>query len=92
MFAELHAPALTYQYAPVPSAANRRIASSSSSATSKFAPSTLTKVFKRGPPDEDEELQAARGILERLEERWGAAAQMVGSSGKARRGVYAGFP
>lgn len=48
----------------------------------------LSKVVRRGPLDEDDELQAARGALEKLEERWGSAAAAVGNLGKARRGQY----
>ncbi len=49
-------------------------------------PSALTRVFKRGPPDEDEDLAAAKGEIEKLEERWGGLAVSVGKVGSARRG------
>jgi hypothetical protein len=38
--------------------------------------------------DEDDELQLARGAVEKLEERWGSAAAAVGNLGKARRGGF----
>lgn len=49
--------------------------------------STLAKVVRRGPLDEDDELQAARITLEKLEERWGGAATSVGGLGRARRAL-----
>lgn len=44
-------------------------------------------MFKRGPPDEDEDLAAAKGELEKLEGGWGGAAAAVGRVGAARRAI-----
>jgi hypothetical protein len=44
-------------------------------------------VVRRGPLDEDDDLQAAKGTLEKLEGGWGSAAASVGALGKARRGA-----
>jgi hypothetical protein len=57
-----------------------------SSAVPSVLSAALSKVVRRGPLDEDDELQSARGAVERLEERWGSAALAVGNLGKARRG------
>jgi hypothetical protein len=58
----------------------------SSSAVPHVLSAALSKVVRRGPLDEDDELQLARGAVEKLEERWGSAAAAVGNLGKARRG------
>jgi hypothetical protein len=58
------------------------------SAVPQVLTAALSKVVRRGPLDEDDELQSARGALEKLEERWGSAAAAVGNLGKARRGTY----
>lgn len=47
--------------------------------------SSLSKRFRKGPPDEDEDLQAAKGELEKLEERWGKAAIAVSGVERARK-------
>jgi hypothetical protein len=60
-----------------------------SSAVPSVLSAALSKVVRRGPLDEDDELQSARGAVERLEERWGSAALAVGNLGKARRGKVA---
>jgi len=60
-----------------------RSRSTPSSSTGAF--SSLSKVFRKGPPDEDEDLQAAKGELERLEERWAKAASAVNGVGKVRK-------
>jgi len=60
-----------------------RSRSTPSSSTGAF--SSISKVFRKGPPDEDEDLQAAKGELERLEERWAKAASAVNGVGKVRK-------
>ena len=57
----------------------------SSSAVPHVLSAALSKVVRRGPLDEDDELQLARGAVEKLEERWGSAAAAVGNLGKARK-------
>ncbi|OXG96290.1 vacuolar protein sorting-associated protein vps17 [Cryptococcus neoformans A2-102-5] len=47
--------------------------------------SALTKVVRRGPLDEDDELSSAKIALDKLEERYGHAATCVSHVGKARR-------
>ncbi|ODN73778.1 hypothetical protein L202_07306 [Cryptococcus amylolentus CBS 6039] len=47
--------------------------------------SALTKVVRRGPLDEDDELASAKIALEKLEERYAQAATCVNQLGKARR-------
>lgn len=77
--------ALISQYQPVPSPSARRPTSAASAVPQVFS-AALSKVVRRGPLDEDDELASAKGALERLEERWGGAAAAVGQLGKARRG------
>jgi len=74
------------QYSPIPPPTARRPMTSSSAVPHVFT-AALSKVVRRGPLDEDDELTSARGAVERLEERWGSAAVAVGNLGKARRGV-----
>lgn len=45
----------------------------------------MTKVVRRGPLDEDDELSSAKIALDKLEERYGHAATCVSHVGKARR-------
>jgi hypothetical protein len=77
--------ALITQYQPVPPPSARRPTSAASAVPQVFS-AALSKVVRRGPLDEDDELASAKGALERLEERWGGAAAAVGQLGKARRG------
>jgi hypothetical protein len=56
------------------------------SAVPQVFTAALSKVVRRGPLDEDDELQSARGAVEKLEERWGSAAAAVGNLGKGRKG------
>jgi len=56
------------------------------SAVPQVFTAALSKVVRRGPLDEDDELQSARGAVEKLEERWGSAAAAVGNLGKSRKG------
>ncbi|WVR03071.1 hypothetical protein IAU60_000060 [Kwoniella sp. DSM 27419] len=73
-----------FGYQPVPPPSARK--SSGASATGVFS-AALSKVVRRGPLDEDDELQSAKGALDKLEERWGGAAAAVGNLGKARRAL-----
>lgn len=74
------------QYNPAPPPTLKRPTSATSAATGVFS-AALSKVVKRGPLDEDEELAGAKGALEKLEGNWGGAAAAVGNLGKARRGM-----
>lgn len=72
------------QYSPVPPPTARRPAASST--VPNVLTAALSKVVRRSPLDEDDELQIAKGALEKLEGCWGGAAAAVGGLGKARRG------
>ncbi|WVQ94121.1 hypothetical protein IAU59_001199 [Kwoniella sp. CBS 9459] len=74
-----------FGYSPVPPPSARRN-TAASAATGVFS-AALSKVVRRGPLDEDDELQSAKGALDKLEERWGGAAGAVGNLGKARRAL-----
>ncbi|WVF66507.1 hypothetical protein IAT40_001247 [Kwoniella sp. CBS 6097] len=74
-----------FGYSPVPPPSARKN-SAASAATGVFS-AALSKVVRRGPLDEDDELQSAKGALDKLEERWGGAAGAVGNLGKARRAL-----
>ncbi|OCF34917.1 hypothetical protein I316_03464 [Kwoniella heveanensis BCC8398] len=74
-----------FGYSPVPPPSARRN-TAASTATGVFS-AALSKVVRRGPLDEDDELQSAKGALDKLEERWGGAAAAVGNLGKARRAL-----
>ena len=73
------------QYTPIPPPSARRPASASASASNVLS-AALSKVVRRGPADEDEELASAKGALEKLEGTWGNTAANVNALGKARRG------
>jgi hypothetical protein len=49
----------------------------------------LSKVVKRGPLEEDDELASAKAALEKLEVTWAGAAGGINAMGKARRGEFA---
>ncbi|WVW81253.1 hypothetical protein I302_103244 [Kwoniella bestiolae CBS 10118] len=72
-----------FGYTPVPPPSARK-SSAASAATGVFS-AALSKVVRRGPLDEDDELQSAKNALDKLEERWGAAATAINGIGKARR-------
>ncbi|WWC57566.1 uncharacterized protein I303_100098 [Kwoniella dejecticola CBS 10117] len=72
-----------FGYTPVPPPSARR-SSAASAATGVFS-AALSKVVRREPLDEDDELQSAKNALDKLEERWGTAATAVNGIGKARR-------
>ena len=73
------------QYQPIPPPSARR-PTSGSSAVPNVLTAALSKVVRRGPLDEDDELQSAKAALEKLEGCWGASATAVGALGKTRRG------
>ncbi|KAK8844778.1 hypothetical protein IAR55_006628 [Kwoniella newhampshirensis] len=75
-----------FGYSPVPPPSARRHASATSAVPGVFT-AALSKVVRRGPLDEDDELQSAKVAVEKLEERWGGAAAAVGNLGKARRAL-----
>ncbi|EIW72997.1 hypothetical protein TREMEDRAFT_12690, partial [Tremella mesenterica DSM 1558] len=75
-----------FGYQPAPPPTSRR-PMSSASAVPNVLSAALSKVVRRGPLDEDDELQSARVALEKLEERWGSAAAAVGNMGRARRSM-----
>ena len=79
---------LTTKYQPVPPPTVRK---AQTSAVPQVLTSAISKVIRRGPLDEDEELQGAKPALEKLEVGWAAAATSVGALGKARRGRFT-FP
>ncbi|WVQ64286.1 uncharacterized protein L199_002448 [Kwoniella botswanensis] len=76
-----------FGYTPVPPPSARK-SSAASAATGVFS-AALSKVVRRGPLDEDDELQSAKNALDKLEERWGAAATAINGIGKARRAFAA---
>ncbi|TYJ57427.1 hypothetical protein B9479_001743 [Cryptococcus floricola] len=67
-----------FSYNPITPQSARRVGSST-------VLSALTKVVRRGPFDEDDELASAKIALEKLEERYAQAATCVNQLGKARR-------
>ncbi|ODN89723.1 hypothetical protein L198_06417 [Cryptococcus wingfieldii CBS 7118] len=67
-----------FSYNPITPQSARRAGSST-------VLSALTKVVRRGPLDEDDELASAKIALEKLEERYAQAATCVNQLGKARR-------
>ncbi|WRT63179.1 uncharacterized protein IL334_000082 [Kwoniella shivajii] len=72
-----------FGYSPVPPPSARK-SSAASAATGVFS-AALSKVVRRGPLDEDDELQSAKTALDKLEERWGSAATSISNVGKSRR-------
>jgi hypothetical protein len=76
-----------FGYQPVPPPSARRNGSSSSAASQVFN-AALSKVVRRGPLDDDDEIQSARLALEKLEPAWTNAATAVGNLGKARKGEF----
>ncbi|XAO22443.1 hypothetical protein I312_101214 [Cryptococcus bacillisporus CA1280] len=66
-----------FGYSPIPPPTVKR--------TQTNVLSALTKVVRRGPLDEDDELSSAKIALDKLEERYGHAATCVSHVGKARR-------
>ncbi len=55
------------------------------SSSSAFGLSSISKLLRRGPLDEDEDLSTAKSELEQLENRWGHVAANIGAVGKGRR-------
>ncbi|KAL1407271.1 Vacuolar protein sorting-associated protein 17 [Vanrija albida] len=75
-----------FGYQPVPPPSARRNGGSSSAASQVFN-AALSKVVRRGPLDDDDEIQSARLALEKLEPAWTTAATAVGTLGKARKNL-----
>ncbi len=73
------------QYSPTPPPTARRTTSAASAVPLAFT-AAISKVVRRGPLDEDDELASAKGALDKLETTWGGAAAAINSLGKARRG------
>ena len=78
---------LNGQYSPTPPPSARRPTGPSSAAGSVFS-AALSKVVKRGPLEEDDELASAKAALEKLEVTWAGAAAGINAVGKARRSEY----
>lgn len=76
---------LITQYSPTPPPTARRSTSAASAVPFAFS-AAISKVVRRGPLDEDDDLASAKGALEKLETTWGGAAAAINSLGKARRG------
>lgn len=76
-----------FGYNPIPPPTTRR-QGPSTAATQAFT-AALSKVVRRGPLDEDDEINSARSTLERLEPAWAAAATSVANLGKARKALSA---
>ncbi|TXT13152.1 hypothetical protein VHUM_01553 [Vanrija humicola] len=75
-----------FGYQPVPPPSARRNGGSSSAASQVFN-AALSKVVRRGPLDDDDEIQSARLALEKLEPAWTNAATAIGNLGKARKAL-----
>ncbi|WVO15982.1 hypothetical protein L204_103647 [Cryptococcus depauperatus] len=71
-----------FGYSPTPPPSARRPNSST-------VLSALTKVVRRGPFDDDDDLQSAKIALEKLEERYAHSAALVNQVGKAQRQLAA---
>lgn len=74
-----------FGYNPIPPPSTRK-QTTGAAATQVFT-AALSKVVRRGPLDEDDEIMSARTTLERLEPAWAAAANSVGNLSKARRAL-----
>lgn len=70
-----------FGYQPVPPPSSRR---QGSSAGASFT-AALSKIVRRGPLDDDDEIESARVTLEKLEPAWQNAASAVGNMGKVRK-------
>lgn len=69
------------QYQPVIKNISHRATSSSSGG----AFSSISRVFRKGPPDENEDLQMAKAELAKLEDKWADSAKAVAGTSKSRR-------
>ncbi|GMK58764.1 hypothetical protein CspeluHIS016_0602060 [Cutaneotrichosporon spelunceum] len=74
-----------FGYNPIPPLSARK-QTSGGGATSVLT-AALSKVVRRGPLDEDDEIMSARTTLERLEPAWAAAANSIGNLSKARKAL-----
>lgn len=76
-----------FGYNPIPPPTTRK-QGPSTAATQAFT-AALSKVVRRGPLDEDDEINGARMTLEKLEPAWSTAATSIANLGKARKGLSA---
>lgn len=74
-----------FGYNPIPPPSTRK-QTTGAAATQVFT-AALSKVVRRGPLDEDDEIMSARTTLERLEPAWGAAANSISNLSKARKAL-----
>ncbi|KAJ9097661.1 hypothetical protein QFC21_004698 [Naganishia friedmannii] len=49
--------------------------------------SSISRVFRKGPPDENEDLQIAKAELAKLEDKWAESAKAVAGTSKSRRAL-----
>ncbi|GHJ88602.1 hypothetical protein NliqN6_5004 [Naganishia liquefaciens] len=70
-----------FGYQPVIKNMTHRAASSSSGG----AFSSISRVFRKGPPDENEDLQMAKAELAKLEDKWADSAKAVAGTSKSRK-------
>ncbi|CAK9786972.1 hypothetical protein CC85DRAFT_286185 [Cutaneotrichosporon oleaginosum] len=76
-----------FGYNPIPPPSARK--QTTGAAATSVLTAALSKVVRRGPLDEDDEIMSARTTLERLEPAWVAAAGSVGNLSKARKTLAA---
>ncbi|KAJ9123924.1 hypothetical protein QFC22_000715 [Naganishia vaughanmartiniae] len=57
------------------------------SSSSGGAFSSISRVFRKGPPDENEDLQIAKAELAKLEDKWAESAKAVAGTSKSRRAL-----
>lgn len=76
-----------FGYSPVPPPSARK--QGSSAAATQVLTAALSKVVRRGPLDDDDELASAKVTLEKLEPAWQGFANTVGNLGKARKALSA---
>ncbi|BEI83821.1 hypothetical protein CcaverHIS002_0404250 [Cutaneotrichosporon cavernicola] len=74
-----------FGYNPIPPPSARK--QSTGGAATSVLTAALSKVVRRGPLDEDDEIMSARTTLERLEPAWAAAANSIGNLSKARKAL-----
>lgn len=74
-----------FGYNPIPPPTTRK-QTTGAAATQVFT-AALSKVVRRGPLDEDDEIMSARTTLERLEPAWAAAANSIANLSKARKAL-----
>ncbi|KAJ9105152.1 hypothetical protein QFC19_003610 [Naganishia cerealis] len=65
----------------------KNITHRATSSTGGGAFSSISRVFRKGPPDENEDLQTAKAELAKLEDKWAEAAKAVAGTSKSRRAL-----